>query len=86
MEATDFPFMLSLFFAAFPANIRPFRQYEQALVSARKKKNQVKFLQDCLHEQVSPRSFGHYFYKDRLGVPFSSVEYHRLRDSIRCAK
>jgi len=86
MEATFIPFVLSFVLATCPAVARPFRQYEQALISSRRRKNQVKFLQDCLHEQVSPPSFGQYFYSSRLGIPFSNCERHRLFDSIRCAK
>jgi len=73
-------------FATCPAVARPFRQYEQALISSRRRKNQVKFLQDCLQEQVSPPSFGQYLYSARLGIPFSDCERNRLCDSIRCAK
>lgn len=57
MEAMFIP----LVFATFPAAARPFRQYEQALTYSRKRKNQAKFLQDCLHEQVSSPSFDKYF-------------------------
>ena len=82
MDATTF-FALNFIFAYYPYVKPVYRQYEHALVSARKKKNAVQFLKNCLDEQVCPKYLGSFHHLSSLrGDPFPQSVRARIDDEI----
>ena len=70
-------------FSCFP-HVKPvYRLYEHALVSARKKKNALQFLKNCVDEHVSPKYLGPIDHIASLrGDPFPKSARYRIEDEI----
>ena len=74
---------LSFVFSCFP-NVKPvYRHYERSLIAARRRKNSVIFLKNCIEEQVCPRYLGPTEHIALLrGEPFPKSVKYRIEDEI----
>ena len=85
MDPTIRRHIFSSFLLHFAFLVPVFRQYEEALISVKKKKLQLKFLQDCLQEQVCPKSLLPFTLR-RDDTPFPEVARITLLERIRNVK
>ena len=63
-----------------------YRLYERRLTSAKKLTNQIRFLKDCIEEQVIPKMFGHVAHPSFDGSPFPEYARAFLLDQTLEAK
>ncbi|MPC95843.1 hypothetical protein E2C01_091072 [Portunus trituberculatus] len=61
MDPTIRRHLFPFFMLNFPTLVTCFRHYEKNLIAVKKRKLQLKFLQDCVQEKVIPKSFLPFF-------------------------
>ena len=81
MDPTIRRHIFTFFLLHFAFLVPVFRHYEEALISVRKKKLQLQFLQDCLQEQVCPKSLLPFTLR-QVAVPFPDVARIILQERI----
>nr|BAM35674.1 putative reverse transcriptase [Penaeus japonicus] len=66
--------------------VQAFRAYEASVISTARRKNQLRFLRDCLEEQVLPSSISHIHRHSDEGSPFPEYARSLLLDRISAGK
>ena len=78
--------LLSFLFASFPDLVPAFRAFEDSVIATARRKNQLRFLRDCLEEQVLPSSIGNLLKHSDGGSPFPDYARSLLLERIRAGK
>ncbi|XP_069999233.1 uncharacterized protein, partial [Penaeus vannamei] len=79
-------YILSFLFASFPDLVPAFRAFEDSVIATARRKNQLRFLRDCLEEQVLPSSIGNLLKHSDGGSPFPDYARSLLLERIRAGK
>ncbi|XP_063592242.1 uncharacterized protein LOC134769443, partial [Penaeus indicus] len=69
-----------------PDLVPAFRAYEDSVVATARRKNQLRFLRDCLEEQVLPSSIHNILKLSEEGSPFPAYARSLLLERIRAGK
>lgn len=84
MTPTSYQFLQFVFWT-FPSLVKDVRNFEKVATQAFRQKTKVQFLQDCLRQQVVPRSLRWVLRVDP-DSPFSAASRSCLQDAVRKAK